>query len=201
MKRGRVLLGGVLLLFLVGILGSVVFLPRLGERCLKARFGAGFSLEGLRWGLKGISARKVVLKNAKGELVLKAQGILLVPDVAAFFKGKLMVDHVSVEYIFFRVERLKDGRILFPGELVPKVSSPGKKHRLGSSRGRMSVRIGIRRLVIRKGALLFIDRTVTPPLQVRVKGANLSLEGVRYPFQRSRLLSEIYKLLPPDLVK
>jgi len=201
LRKRRVLLGGALLVFLVGIIGAVGYLPHLGERYLRAHFGAGFSIGDLKWGLRGIRAKKVVLKDSRGELVLKAQRILLIPDVAAFFKGKLIVDQARVKSLFLRVERLKDGRMLFPGEAVPKISRPREKNRLASSRGSLSVRIVIRRLVIKKGSLLFIDHSVTPPLQVRIRGVDLSLEGVKYPFQESRLLSELYKVLPPNLVK
>jgi len=202
LRKRKVLLGGALLLSLVvGIMGAVSYLPNLGERYLRAHFGSGFSIGDLKWGLRGIRARKVVLKDSRGELVLKAQRILLVPDVTGFFKGKLIVDQVRVKSIFFRVERLKDGRFLFPGEALPKASCPREKNRPASSRGSLSVRIRIRRLVIRKGSLLFIDHSVTPLLQVRIRGVDLSLEGVEYPFQENRLLSELYKVLPPNLVK
>ena len=181
-----------MLLSLVGIVGAVGYLPHLGERYLKAHLGAGFSMEGLRWGLRGISVKKVVLRDPKDKLVLKAQRVLLVPDVAAFFKGDLIVDQARVDALFLRVKMLRKEEKPLP---------EGTVHNERNGRGSKGVRIFIRRLVIKDGSFLFVDRSVTPPLEMRIKGVALVLEDVRCPFQESGLLSELYKVLPPDFMK
>ena len=197
MGKRKVLLGGAILLSLV--VGAVGYLPSLGERYLRGYFGPGFSIGDLEVGFRGIRAKRVILKDSRGKLVLKVQRILLVPDVAAFLRGELIVDQVRVQSVFFRVEKLKGGRILFPGGEVLKISHPNKKG--GSAPSRSGLSIKIRRLVIRKGSLLFVDHSVSPPLQMRVGGVDLNLKGVEYPFQEGRLLSEIYKVLPSKMMR
>ncbi len=197
----RILWIGVLVfLGLAGLyLGATHYAGRLVEHAIRKKLGPGFSVAEVSLGLTEVTAKGVILKDVhRGKVLLKVEMAALFPSWTSLLSGKVMIRKILLQSPLIRIEKLADGRLISPlGTLgTPKETHPLRKAKGVSSTPRKAAAIKIGTVVVRDGTLFYIDSSLHPPVMISMKGFNLTLRNIEYPFRDEKVLKGLLELLP-----
>jgi len=182
LKRKKTLI--IVLLVLVAIAIAVVAGLHLATRALKSQveqaLGPDSEVAAIVVNWTSIEARGVRIRAPKGwpaEDVLRAERIVVSPDLLGLFSARLHVPRIVVDKAYLSVLRSRDGKLhLLPGLLErPKAavdaaaSSPGPAFTIGT-------------IELHHGVLDFFDATVrTPAHRTRLDQLHAKVEDLRFP--------------------
>ena len=147
--------------------------------------GADSEVGEITVGWSAIEVHGVRIRAPQGwptEDALRAERIIVRPDLAGLFSARLHVPRIVVEQAYVSVWRTRDGKLRLLPSLLEKKSAQADAQ--GSS---AAPPLTIGSIVLRDGALEFFDATVRQPAhKTRLEQLHVTVDDLRFPALDSR---------------
>lgn len=135
-------------------------------------------------GWSAIEIRGVRIRAPQGwpaEDALRAERIVVRPDLAALFSARLHVPRIVVEHAYVSAWRTRDGKLRLLPSLLEKPAQAGVQE------GSATPPLTIGSIELREGALEFFDATVRQPAhKIRLEQLHVTVDDLRFPALDSR---------------
>lgn len=178
----RWLVGGAIALSAILVLGVVAFsfALRLLKQQIESALGPGSEIGEIRIGLSSAQIERLRIRAPKGwpaEDTLRAERIVIVPDLRGLFSADYRISRITVEKPYVSALRSRDGRL----RVVPSLlGQPRPKSAEDAARGSTRVMLGT--VELKDGVLEFFDATVRqPPHKLRIEQLQASLKDLSLP--------------------
>jgi hypothetical protein len=129
-------------------------------------------------GWSAIEIRKLRVRGPKGwpaEHTLRAERIVIVPDLLGLVSAKIRIDHIKVEQAYLSVLRARDKKVRLLPSMLEK---PAAKSAADAS----STTVAIGSIVLTDGVLEFFDATVRQPAhKVRLEHLEAKVDDLLVP--------------------
>jgi uncharacterized protein YhdP len=188
MKNNRLKRAAIVVVAVLGVTGAAVMVGlHFATKELKTRveqaLGAESEVAEIKVGLSSIELRGIRIRGPKGwpaEDALRAERIVITPDLAGLVSARLHVPKITVEQAYLSVLRTRDGRLRLLPSLLEK---RGKA--TASDSGAPEVTIGS--IELHDGTLEFFDATVRQPAhKIRLEQLQASVDDLHVPDLKGR---------------
>ena len=197
MNRKVVFIGlAVLLVFGVVLVFVTKNASKLIKEKIEASIGKNVTVRdiSLSWG--GVDVNGVAVTK-DGEVVVKADRVLLKADFFGFLKKGYALSSLTLEKPFFKLQIDKNGELVNP---LSREQKDGKDATSASGKGEQTA-FSLGELVIREGEVDFRDdRRPAPMNRVQIKNLNLRLDDLAYPIADKNSRLDISALLEGKLL-
>lgn len=174
----------VLIVLAAVVVGGIVSF-RIAIGVLKGKvedaLGQDSAVEDIRVTWSGVVVEGLRIKGARGWPAadcLRAQRILIVPDLRSLFSDQFRVSSIAIDQPYVSALRARDGQLQVVPGLIARSSA--KKPARGSATAPAAVIIG--RFVLRDGVVEFFDATVQqPPLRIQLEQIQITVSDVAVP--------------------
>jgi uncharacterized protein involved in outer membrane biogenesis len=148
--------------------------------------GADSEVGEITVGWSAIEVRRVRIRAPKGwpaPDALRAQRIVIVPDLRGLLSARIRVQRITIEQAYLSVLRTRDGRLRLLPSLLETHAKPAAS---GSAAPAPAVAIG--RIELSDGVLELFDATVRqPPYKVRLQQLHAGVENLLVPALTGRI--------------
>jgi hypothetical protein len=190
MKNNRLKRAVIVLVAVFGVTAAAVmiglhFATRELKRQVEQALGPESEVAGISVGLSSIELRGIRIRAPKGwpaEDTLRAERIVITPDLVGLVSARLHVPKITVEHAYLSVLRSRDGRLRLMPSLLEK---RGKS-------GGAAPEVTIGAIELRDSALEFFDATVRQPAhKIRLEQLQASVDDLHIPDLKSRTRIEL----------
>lgn len=194
----KILFIGLAVLIIVGVV--LVFVTKNASQLIKEKIEASMGKNvtvrdiSLSWG--GVDVSGVAITK-DGDVVIKADRVLLKADFFGFLKKGYALSSLTLEKPFFKLQIDKNGELVNPlsREQKDKKDAPS-----ASGKGEQTA-FSLGELVIREGEVDFQDdRRPAPMNRVQIKNLNLRLDDLAYPIADNNSRLDVSALLEGKLL-
>lgn len=194
----KVVFIGLAVLIVFGVV--LVFVTKNASKLIKEKIEASIGKNvtvrdiSLSWG--GVDVNGVAVTK-DGEVVVKADRVLLKADFFGFLKKGYALSSLTLEKPFFKLQIDKNGELVNP---LSREQKDGKDATSASGKGEQTA-FSLGELVIREGEVDFRDdRRPAPMNRVQIKNLNLRLDDLAYPIADKNSRLDISALLEGKLL-
>jgi uncharacterized protein YhdP len=182
LKRAAIVVVAVLGVTAAAVMVGLHFATKELKTRIEQALGAESEVAEINVGLSSIELRGIRIRGPKGwpaEDALRAERIVITPDLAGLVSARLHVPKITVEKAYLSVLRSRDGRLrLLPSLLEKRAKAP-------SDSAAHEVTIGS--IELHDGALEFFDATVRQPAhKMRLEQLQASVEDLHVPGLKGR---------------
>ncbi|CAE6934161.1 DUF748 domain-containing protein [Paraburkholderia domus] len=182
-KRWAIAVGGVLLVLIVIVVGTLQFAQREVKERVIAALGPLGSAESIRVGLTSVHLTNVLLKAPPGWPAgnpLRADEITLTPDIRDLLARRMHIRSVVVRGFDVAVLRTKDGEINLLPNLRESVNNADNEASGGATATPREKLID--HISLEQGNFHFYDMSVGPPaFKMTVSNANATVDHLQLP--------------------
>jgi hypothetical protein len=180
LKRAAIIVVAVLGVSAAAVMIGLHFATKELKSQVEQALGAESEVQEIVVGLSSIELRGIRIRAPKGwpaQDTLRAERVVIKPDLAGLASARLHVSQIVVEQAYMSVLRSRDGRLRLLPSLLEK---------RGSSRG-TAPEVTIGSIELRDSALDFFDATVRQPAhKIRLEQLQASVDDLHLPGLKGR---------------
>jgi hypothetical protein len=185
MKRVVIILAVVFGVIAAAVMIGLHFATKELKRQVEQALGPESEVAEISVGLSSIELRGIRIRGPKGwpaEDTLRAERIVIKPDLVGLVSARLHVPKIKVERAYLSVLRSRDGRLRLMPSLLEKRSKSGGA----------APEVSIGTIELRDSALEFFDATVRQPAhKIRLEQLQASVDELHIPDLKGRTRIEL----------
>jgi hypothetical protein len=184
-KRALAVGGAVLVVLTAGAIAGLHFAAKALKGQVEQALGADSEVAEITVGWSAIELRGVRIRAPQGwpaEDALRAQRVIVTPDIAGLLSARVHVPRIVVEQAYLSVWRTRDGKLRLLPSLLEKQAQPDAQQAPSSA---PPVTIGS--IELREGVLEFFDASVRQPAhKTRLEQLHMTVDDLAVPALDSR---------------
>ncbi|MGE5651356.1 MAG: DUF748 domain-containing protein [Bacillota bacterium] len=182
MQRTLLVSGAVLIVLGAAAAGGLHMATKALKTQVEQALGADSEVGQIVVGWSTIEAHGVRIRAPKGwpaPDTLRAERVVVTPDLAGLFSAKVRVSRIAVDHAYLSVWRTRDGRVRLLPSLLEKPRADGTQPAAASS---PAPEVAIGSIELRDGVLEFFDASVRQPAhKTRLDQLQVRVDDLRVP--------------------
>ncbi|HEX2964925.1 MAG TPA: DUF748 domain-containing protein [Syntrophorhabdaceae bacterium] len=145
---------------------------------LEKKLGKAFSVDRIELTLGHVQAFGVKLRDVSGREIVRIEKLSLRANIWGILKKQYVISSISLEKPYFMIEKDRNGKITAPP--LP-VGSDSKGDKTRHNPKEPGTPIEVKKLVIKDGALDYVDRKTSTPVSIRLRSIQFNIDNVHVP--------------------